>query len=343
MSDADRSLSREGSFVEPRGYTEAHDGKAPGVRSARWHLLLAALLLLTLTSCTDDDSLAERIKYMPEKDFLTSAVTDVLRSGKLRHVPLLIERMKEASGDIDWIPRLPVTSKTPPRYMIQKAIKTILARDYLQRHPEMMREYSSISMDNSLQLLDWWEQNKEDVLHNRPYAMPRCMVPPSWLSPPYDEAGERLGRLEAECREQNAKFKAAGYKTINERLRAQGLVAGTETRRAPRAGRGRRSFATRLFDIAMRFVEFPLIAATTMVLVVGFVRRRRKIYLFLAAALVLVSVLPGVMFVQSLLTCVRGESVVLTADFLARCGAFSRAGWIMVLLGAAYLAWRRPS
>ena len=302
-------------------------------------VLLLGALALPFRSCVDEDSLAERIRNMSEEDFLGRDGVEVKAYGKLCHVPLLIERMKQASGDIDWRPMDPPMGEEPPRYPIQKAVKLILARDYLQRHPETMQMHGSFEMDNSLQLLDWWNENKEAALGDGSYRMPKCT--PWTSSPPTEEEMAALRRAAAECEEQNAEFKAAGYKTINEMLVAEGRMNEVAPARpVVSARRAPSSFVARVLNEAIVLLNFPLLVGTAGVLVSAFVRTRRRICLVLALAVVLIGAPVGRGFVHVLLVCWRGESIGLSAAFISVFNKFATVGWMLAAAVAAYAALR---
>jgi hypothetical protein len=130
-------------------------------------------------------------------------------------VPILMERMKEARGNIDWVP-VKGGSPTPPRFVIQWAIKEILRRDFLRRHPDSLG-VSWREVDDSIALADWWETAREKIAGGQPYELPAFMIPFRSI----DEikailASPEVRNMYEAMDEQRRRFAQEGYRTLRE-------------------------------------------------------------------------------------------------------------------------------
>jgi len=95
-----------------------------------------------------------------------------------------------------------------------------------------------------------------------------------------------------------------------------------------------------LTEFTLDFGLFVLIAA---VLVVGFIRTRRKVFLCALTALVLITLRKSVLFICHLLTELGQRYVGIagsTGDVLQD---LAKIGWLIALATAIYMVWRKPS
>lgn len=95
-----------------------------------------------------------------------------------------------------------------------------------------------------------------------------------------------------------------------------------------------------LTEFAPDFVLFVLTAA---VLVVGFIRTRRKVFLCALAALVLIHLRKRVLFICDLLTELCQRYVGLAGSTRGVLQDLATIGWLIALATAIYVVWRKPS
>lgn len=197
------------------------------------HVMTLQLICLVflLTSCEEEKRpLRERIRDMDEQEFREVPPESEFSQLGPAEIPVLIERMKEATGDIQWVPKGPPTRQTSPRFWIQWWIKQILRQDYLKRHPDYDGSVGWPEMDNSLQFIRWWEQEGEKVRGGKPYSLPEFMTPSTVEEWPETIHSPRYKKMMDRIVEENLQFKERGYRTINEMMRDRASSRGSESR-----------------------------------------------------------------------------------------------------------------
>lgn len=311
-------------------------------KSACWCSLALAVACVSLGSCVDEDKLAQQIKNAGEGDFGHNGdfMLDIEWDATLAHIPLLIEKMNAATGDIGEPTNV---SDWSPRYIIQRVIQQVLLRIYLERHPEKLQDgFGVYSTDNSLAILAWWEQEKDNILNDRLVNLPDCMSPMG-----YDLAygadahvldQKTLSRLKR-AKERNAAFKKAGYRTINEMLKAKGLLPEGTPLYLPKEAILPRPRSDKTIRVVRAFVRLPILVLTGAVLVMGFVKTRRKAFLALLAGLALIGTPVVRRFAADWRFYVLDQSVTLT-DLYGFYERIDIAGWLIVMIVAVYAAIR---
>jgi len=184
-------------------------------------LFLATALLLP--GCGGERRLRmQDIETMDGADFLRArTINKIVFEVGMPALPVLIKKMRSASGDIEWIPQQPPVGSRPARYAIQSTISLILYIDYLQRHPKF-EGVTSPALDTSLILSDWWTKQCAVIDAGGDYSLPSFMIP-------YGSQEERMRIIHSlkyqhilkEILHRNAEFKRMGYGSINEMLDAR--------------------------------------------------------------------------------------------------------------------------
>ncbi|GAH44929.1 unnamed protein product [marine sediment metagenome] len=160
---------------------------------------------------------AERIKHM-EPDEFNSSMLRGLRELDISSLPVLMDRMKEAPGDMLWPYRNVSRTRMPPRFVLQWAIKQILRRDYVRRNPEY-EGVSWLEVDDSIGLAHWWETAETKIEGGKPYELPGFMIPFKFVDDIKEVTGsERVHKIEAAGEEQRRRFEQKGYRTIEEMM-----------------------------------------------------------------------------------------------------------------------------
>jgi len=149
------------------------------------------------------------------------------------------------------------------------------------------------------------------------------------------EALAFYNKLKAE----NAAFKKAGYETINEMLKAKGLLAKGTPLYLPKEARLPRPKASKTIRVVRAFVRLPLFLLTGAVLLMGFVKTRRKMFLALLAGLAFIATPAVRRFAADWRFYVLHQSVTLT-DLYGFYERIDIAGWLIVMIVAVYAAIR---